>query len=108
MGGYTARSLLAAIDHNFHIFRGVIEGRYHKLYSKRSGNWRAERVKNPKAYDHVPILMAEVLQRRANDSKTITRKIEISPSNPVNLAPTIALKESPVTAVLVDAKLSSQ
>ena len=63
-------------------------------------------MKKPKAYDHVPILMAEVLQRRANDSKTVTRKIEISPSKPVNLTPTIALKESPITAVLVDAKLS--
>ena len=104
--GYPARSLLAVIGHNFHAFRSVIEGRYHKLYSKRSGNWRAEKVKQQKTYNYVPVTMADVLKRRAHDAKTIGRKIEICLSNPVNLAPTIEMRESPATAVLVDENIS--
>ena len=76
------------------------------MYSKRSRNWRAEQVKQQKTYNYVPIIMADVLKRRAHDSKTVERKIKSFPSNPVNLAPTIAMKEAPATAVLVDEKLS--
>lgn len=38
---FTGRSILAALDHNFHLFRDV-QDKYYKLYSKRSGNWRVE------------------------------------------------------------------
>ena len=44
---FTGRVLLAALDDNFHVFRKTLEGHFKKIYSKRSGNWRAEAVKEP-------------------------------------------------------------
>ena len=103
---FTGRILLAALDHNFHLFRKVLEGHFKKIYSKRSGNWRVEPVKEAKQYPHFPLLQADILRRRAEDEDAITRKIEISSSNPVHLAPTIAMKRAPSTEELVKAKLS--
>lgn len=103
---FTGRILLAALDHNFHVFRKVIETQFKKVYSKRSGNWRAEAVKEPKQYPHLPLLLADIMRRRITDEESITRHIEVSPTNPVNLAPTIAMKRAPSTEELVKAKLS--
>ena len=48
----------------------------------------------------------DILRRRAEDKDPITRHIEVSPSNPIHLAPTIAMKRAPSTEELVKAKLS--
>ena len=83
-----------------------MEGQFKKVYSKRSGNWRAEPVIEPKQYPHFPLLLADMLRRRMEDQDAITRHIEVSPTNPVNLTPTIAMKRAPSTEELVKAKLS--
>ncbi|XP_067017883.1 uncharacterized protein [Acropora muricata] len=103
---FTGRILLAALDHNFHMFRKNLEGQFKKKYSKRSGNWRVEPVKEPKQYPHLPLLQADIMRRRAEDRAGITRHIEVSPTNPVHLAPTIAMKAAPSTEELVKTKLS--
>jgi len=103
---FTGRVLLAALDHNFHVFRKTLEGQFKKIYSKRSGNWRAEPVKEPKQYEYFALLQADILRRRAEDTEPVTRHIEVSPTNPINLAPTIAMKRPPPTEELVKAKLS--
>ena len=63
-------------------------------------------MKEPKQYPHLAWLQADILQRRAEDKDPITRHIEVSPSNPIHLAPTIAMKRVPSTEELVKAKLS--
>ena len=93
-------------DHNFHLFRKVIEGRFKKLYSKRSGNWRVEAVKEEKSYKCWPVLVSDILRKRVDDKETATRPVALSPTDPKHLAPTIAMKESPATEDLVTAKLS--
>ena len=98
--------MLAALDHNFHLFRKAIEGRYKKLYSKRSGNWRVEEVKEEKSYSYWPILVSEILRKRVEDKETAIRPVVLSPTDPKHLAPTIAMKQSPATEELVAAKLS--
>ena len=103
---FTGRILLAALDHNFHLFRKVLEGHFKKIYSKRSGNWRVEPVKEAKQYPHFPVIQADILRRRVEDVDAITRNIEINPTNPIHLAPTIAMKRAPSTEELVKAKLS--
>lgn len=103
---FTGRVLLAALDHNFHVFRKTLEGQFKKIYSKRSGNWRAEAVKEAKQYEYFALLQADILRRRAEDPEPVTRHIEVSPTNPVHLAPTIAMKQPPPTEELVKAKLS--
>ena len=103
---FTGRVLLAALDHNFYVFRKTLEGQFKKIYSKRSGNWRAEPVKEPKQYEHFALLQADILRCRAEDTEPVTRHIEVSPTNPINLAPTIAMKRPPPTEELVKGKLS--
>lgn len=96
---------MAALDHNFHVFRKTLENQLKKIYSKRSGNWRVEAVKEPKQYDYFGLLQADILRQRAEDVESVTRHMEVSPSNPVHLAPTIAMKRPPSTEELVKAKL---
>ena len=103
---FTGRCLLAVLDHNFHLFRKTIDGKFKKLYSKQSGNWRAEAVKEDKSYSYWPALIAEILCKRAEDQETAARHVTVSPTNPQHLAPTIAMRESPTTENLVAARLS--
>lgn len=100
---FTGRSILAALDHNFHLFRAEKE-RFHKLYSKRSGNWRVEPVKVPKKYDYLESLICEILQKRVDDPHSIGRHISIAPTNPVNLAQNIAMREPPSTSDLIETR----
>ena len=103
---FTGRCLLAVLDHNFHLFRKTIDGKFKKLYSKRSGNWRVEAVKEDKCYSYWPTLIAEILCKRAEDTETAARHVTVSPTNPQHLAPTIATREPPATEDLVAARLS--
>lgn len=103
---FTGRCLLVVLVHNFHVFQNTIDGKFKKLYSKRSGNWRAEAVKEDKTYSYWPALIAEILCKRAKDWETAARHVTVSPSNPQHLAPTIAMRESPATGDLVAARLS--
>ena len=103
---FTGRVLLAALDHNFHLFRKTLEGRFKKLYSKRSGNWRAEAVKEPKSYDYWSVLLFDILRRRAEDESSMSRRVNVSPSHPQNIAATIAMRVAPPTEELVKAKVS--
>lgn len=64
---FTGRCLLAVLDHNFHLFRKEIQGKFKKLYSRRSGNWRVEAVKEDKSYSYWPALIADILCKRAED-----------------------------------------
>jgi len=105
------RILLAALDHNVHLFRADLEDskgqvRYKKTYSKRSKNWRVEPVKEPKKYPHWAVMAAKILKKRASDTETIVRHKTFLPNHPKRMAATIAMKEAPCTAELVQARLS--
>jgi len=79
---------------------------FKRVYSKRSGNWRAEAVKEEKAFPHWTVLGATVLRNRIDDDGTVVRPVTVSPSNPSNLAPIIAMREPPSTSCLVEKKVS--
>ena len=102
---FLARILLAILDHNFHAFRELVEGRFKKVYSKRSKNWHAP-VKVEIQYKYWDILLSSILKRRADDDKCVARHVEVSATNPQNLAPAIAIREPPATTDLVEAKFS--
>ena len=103
---FLCRILLAALDLNFHAFRALVEGRYKRVYSKRSKNWHVVPVKEEKRYKYWDILLSKILKARADDNSSVVRHVEVSPTNPQNLAPTIAMREPPATKDLVEAKLS--
>jgi len=99
---FITRILLAALDHNFHLFRDDMKDltgqvRYKKQYSKRSRNWKVEPPKEPKRYPHWPLLAAKILERSAKDKQSIVRPGTLPASHPKQLAPTIAMKEAPST-----------
>ena len=75
---FTGRILLAALDHNFHVFRKTLEGRFKKIYSKRSGNWRVEPVKESKQYPHMSLLQADILRAAVCKYREFAVKTEIS------------------------------
>lgn len=76
------------------------------MYSKRSGNWRAEAVKEDKSYSYWRVLLSDILRKRAEDKESATRHVELAPTNPKHLAPTIAMKAAPSTKELIEAKRS--
>ena len=102
---FFARILLAILDHNFHAFRELVEGRFKKVYSKRSKNWHVP-VKVEKKYKYWDILLSNILKRHADDDKCIARHVQVSATNPQSLAPTIAMRETPATKDFVEPKLS--
>ena len=103
--------MLAAIDHNWHMFRQPSLSRdgnlkYNKVYSKRSGNWRLQVVKEEKDYGFWPTLASKVLQNRVNDHESLNRKVEISAHHPKNIAKSISMKPVPKTSDLLKNSLS--
>ena len=76
---FTGRVLLAALDHNFDVVCKTLEWQFKKIYSKRSGNWMVEAVKEPKQYEYFALLQADILRCQAEDTEPVTRHIEVSP-----------------------------
>ena len=108
---FIVRILLAVLDHNNHLYRNIACTRdekplFKRVYSKRSGNWRAETVKEEKTFPHWSVLGATVLRNRIDDDGTVVPPVTVSPSNPLNLAPNIAMREPPSTSCLVEKKVS--
>ena len=86
---FIARTLLAAIDHNSHLFRRAALNRdgkkkYNKVYSKRSKNWRVTAVLEGKTYDFWAVLTSGILQRKIDDKDSILKKVELSAEHPKN------------------------
>ena len=98
--------LLAPLDHNMHAFRQQAttkDGKpiWKKHYSKRTKHWHPQPVKAEKAFEYIPYLMATILKGRADDTTSAERVVPLPEEHPRNLAPTIALRESPELFKLV-------
>ena len=107
----TARTLLAAIDHNSHLHQRPLVTKdrkiqYNKVFSKRSNNWRVSVVKEEKTYEFWPSITTKVLQKRKDDKGSILRSTPIPEDHPKNIAASIALKPIPKTSDLVEKSLS--
>ena len=101
-----ARTLVAVIDHNNNLDRSPSltwsgDPKLHKIYSKRSKNWRAQVVKEKKLYDFWPTLVSRIMQSRVADNETILRESEMPSDHPKTMAPSIAMKPVPKTRELL-------
>jgi hypothetical protein len=108
---FIARTLLAAIDHNSHLFRRAAlnkdgKKKYNKVYSKRSKNWRVTTVLEEKTYDFWAALTSGILQMRIDDKDSILKKVELSAEHPKNICHSIAMQPVPATQEIVDRALS--
>lgn len=63
-------------------------------------------VKEGKLYNCWDTLLSKILKRHGDDQGSIVRRVEVSPTNPQYLAPTIAMCEPPATKDLIEAKFS--
>lgn len=102
------RILLAAIDHNFHLFRkpkqsagGDLVG--HRTYSKRTTRYHAEIVKEDKTYGYFPYMAARMLDTRKRFEGSFSAKSDVDDFNPKQIAPTLAMKAPPPTEELMKA-----
>ena len=50
-------------------------------------------VKEEKRYEYWDVLLSKILKARADDNNYKVRYVEISPTSPQNLAPTVAMRE---------------
>ena len=105
---FIMRILLAAIDHNFHLFRkpkqsqgGELAG--HRKYSKRTQRYHAEIVKEDKTYAYFPYMVARMLQTRRAFEGSFSARSDVDEFNPKQIAPTLAMKAPPPTAELLKA-----
>lgn len=102
------RIFLAAIDHNFHLFRkpkqgpgGELVG--HRKYSKRTQRYHAEIVKEEKSYKYFPYMVARMLDLRRGFEGSFSAKSDVDEFNPKQIAPTLAMKAPPSTEELMKA-----
>ena len=109
---FVCRIVLAAIDHNMHLFRPLAatkEGAnlFKLKYSKRTKTHHAEPVKIPKEYSYVPSLLGRILQcRKESTISVLTRNIRRE-RDPKNIAPIIdPMISPPVKDLLVKERYS--
>ena len=98
--------MLAAPDHNFHLFRKAkskVDGGQcaHRKYSKRSQKYHAERVKEEKKYSYFPFLIAKMLRMHTQMEGSFNLPSDRNESDPKQIATTIAMKEPPPTEELL-------
>lgn len=104
---FQARCLLAAIDHNHHASRAFArkqsnrEIKFHRKYSKSSGQWTVSKVRVEKNYSYMPELIKRTLDARAHDAGTISDRTEMVAGHPSRIAHTIAPVPPPQTTELV-------
>ena len=84
---FTARTLLAAIDHNAHLQRKPLlsnDGKlkYTKVFSKRSSNWRVSVIKEGKTYDYWTTISTRVLKGFRDDKASILRSTPLPADHP--------------------------
>ena len=98
--------MLAALDHNFHLFRKAkskVDGgqRSHRKYSKRSQKYHAELVKEEKTYSYFPFMIAKMLQTRTQMEGSFNLPSDRNEFDPKQIATTIGMKEPPPTEELL-------
>ena len=110
-GSFLARTLLATVDHNCHLFRKPElkknnEIKHSNVYSKRSKNWRAAIVLEEKKFDFWAPLATEILQKRLDGKDSILKKVRLPAEHPKNISKSIAMKAIPATKDIVQQSLS--
>ena len=98
--------MLAAIDHNMHLFRGkkiTADGSEHghRKFSKRTKRYHAEPVKQEKQYSYFPVLVARMLKERIDFQGSFLQQTDDNVFDPKQITPTLGMKEPPPTKELM-------
>ncbi|KAL0964139.1 hypothetical protein UPYG_G00319610 [Umbra pygmaea] len=71
---YEARTLLAALDYNYHVYRTAKRNSqgaymYHKIYNKKSRRWNLYTIKSEKTYHYIRDLQSAILETRLQSTR---------------------------------------
>ncbi|KAL0965909.1 hypothetical protein UPYG_G00287680, partial [Umbra pygmaea] len=71
---YEARTLLAALDYNYHVYRIAKRNSqgaymYHKIYNKKSRRWNLYTIKSEKTYHYIRDLQSAILEQDCNRTR---------------------------------------
>lgn len=108
---HTARMQLAAVDHNYHLYRNPSltkhgNKKYRKTFNKRSKNYKVTTVLEEKTYPYWKTLACRIMDKRVADTETVLRKVDVSDDHPKKISSSISLKTIPKTGKLVKGLLS--
>ena len=109
---FIVRARLAAIVHNYHLFRPYAftkDGRmvHHRKFLKRTGTYIVCPVKVRKTYSYVEKLMRAILIRRRNSTLSGDIPAVLPAHHPKLISPTIAIGNPPPhTKILIKDKVS--
>ncbi|KAG5280138.1 hypothetical protein AALO_G00085400 [Alosa alosa] len=86
---FEARTILAAMDYNFHLDRPELpkpdgSKQYRRLYKKQARRYSVYTVKAAKTYGHIPNLQARILHKRLT-GKGMPRRRSLRPHDPRRL-----------------------
>jgi len=103
---FIMRILLAAIDHNMHLFRKPKVKKdggaaAHRKFSKRTDRYHAEVVKEDKKYSYFPYMAARMLLTRKEFQGSFSGPLDVDEFDPKQIAPTLGMKEPPPTEELM-------
>ena len=72
------------------------------MYNKRTKNWFAVAVKEPKQYDYIGELQDLILSKRAEVNGSSKQKIQLDPADPKHISKTLAPIDPPPMDVLIE------
>lgn len=106
---YEARTLLAAIDYNYHNNRpAALNSEGNKMnkrhYNKKTKTWSVYTVKTPKTYSYIPELQRSILTQRLTSGKGLPKTRPLRPDDPRTLG-LLAEVPPPSTAEIVHARI---
>ena len=76
------------------------------MFNKRTGNWFAVAVKEPREYTHIPELQDLILEKRATVIGPSSQKVARDPADPRNISRTLAPDDPPEMPVLKQRHIS--
>jgi hypothetical protein len=77
-----------------------------RKFSKRTKQWSAVKVLEPKAYNYIPNLLEKIFGKRASTKGGVNRKIAVLEEDPRRIAPNISAIPPPSVESLLEAHKS--
>ena len=77
-----------------------------RKFSKRSKQWCAVKVLEPKEYSYIEMLFLKIFEKGANSTGGVSQRIGILEEDPRRIAPNISLIPPPSVQSLVEAHQS--
>jgi hypothetical protein len=72
-----------------------------RKFSKRTKQWCAKKVLEPKSYNYIPELIKKVFEKKKTSGAPVSKRIGVSSEDPRKIAPNISAIPAPSVQSLV-------